>query len=90
MVKHSFFQNSLCLNKYLHRFFITEESVDGVLEICEICKKKKTFKVIDDKLNNADYMSWHIRSALSYNHPYYYHEHSFNALEEDKIISPYV
>lgn len=71
MVKHNFFQNSLCLNRYLHRFEIQQEYPNGVLEVCKICKLKKFFKVIDDQLNNYDYMSWHLIYALPTNHPYY-------------------
>lgn len=82
MVKHSFFQNSLCKNKYLHRFSIKEESTTGVLEVCEICKLRHSFKVIDEKLNNADYMNWHIRNALPPQHPLYFHEHEYSPLTE--------
>ena len=90
MVKHSFFQESLCQNKYLHRFEIKEEWEDGVLEVCEICKIKKYFKVIMGKLNNANYMNSHFRLVLPTNHPFYFHEHNFKPLEEEPIPSPYV
>lgn len=89
MVKHPFFQNSLCLNSYLHRFKIEREYDNGVLEVCEICKVKKFFKVIDDKLDNQDYMSWHFSNVLPSNHPFYYHENEYNPYS-DYILSPYV
>lgn len=87
-IKHSFFQNSRCLNSYLHSFDIVEEYEDGVLEVCQICKIKKFFKVIDGKLNNADYMSWHFKNVLPPNHPMYYHENHYKPLSE--IVSPFI
>lgn len=87
MVKHSFFQNSLCLNKYLHRFDIVEEYPEGVLEVCQICKHKKFYKVIDDRLNNADYMSYHFANVLPPNHPLYQHQHQIDPYENG-ILSP--
>ncbi len=87
VAKHSFFQNSQCLNKFMHRFSIKQEWSDGVLEVCEICKCKQFFKVIDDKLNNADYMSYHFRNVLPPNHPFFYHENNYEPLTE--IVSPY-
>lgn len=85
---HSVLKNSQCLNKYLHRFNIVEEHDGGVLEVCEICKKRMFFKLIDGKPDNQNYMNYHIRSALPPQHPLYFHEHEFNPLTE--IISPYV
>lgn len=87
-MRHSFFQNSQCLNKYLHKFDIVEEYPDGVVEVCQICKMKKRFKVIDDKLNNADYMSWHFGHVLPNNHPLYYHQTSYDPLDTG-ILSPF-
>jgi len=86
-MKHSFFRESQCKNKYLHRFEIVEEYEEGVLEVCEICKKKKFFKLIDGRPDNLSYMDYHIRNALPAQHPYYFHEHEFSPLTE--IISPY-
>lgn len=84
MNKHIFFENSLCLNSYLHRFEIKEEYDSGVLEVCEICHKRKFFKLLDGQLNNKEYMSWHIKSALPPQHSFYEHQQLNN------IISPYV
>lgn len=88
MVRHSFFQHSLCLNKFLHTFDIVEEYPDGVVEVCQRCKKKKFFKVIDDKLNNADYMSWHFGHILPQNHPFYYHQFKYEPFASG-VLSPF-
>lgn len=88
-VRHSFWQNSQCFNSYLHRFSVKEEYPQGVMEECEICRMRKFFKIIDGKLNNIDYMSYHIRQALPQFHERYDHEYSYSPLD-DKISSPYV
>ncbi len=64
-----------------------EEYETGVLEVCEICKRKKFFKLIDGKPDNQAYMNWHIRSALPSQHPLYSHEHDYSPLTD--TISPY-
>ena len=69
--KHSFWQNSWCRNSYLHRFNIKEEYDNGVIEVCEICGMKKFFKVIDGKVSNQEYMSYHLKQALPAFHPLY-------------------
>ncbi len=73
--RHSFWQNSQCQNSYLHRFTIVEEYDSGVLEVCDICHMRKFFKIIDNKVNNQEYMSYHIRQALPQFHPFYDHEY---------------
>lgn len=86
-MKHNFFQESLCQNRYLHRFEIKEEYEDGVLEVCEICHIRKFFKIIDGKVDNQRYMSYHIRQALPTFHEYYEHERFYEPLS---IVSPYI
>lgn len=71
ITKDPFFQNSKCLNSYLHRFNIKEEYPEGVKEVCEICGMSKFFRVIDGKVSNAEYMSYHLKQALPPFHPYY-------------------
>lgn len=87
--RHPFWQNSACKRGYLHRFSIKEEYPQGVKEVCEICKLGKFFKVIDGKVSNAEYMSYHLRQALPPFHPNYYLEYKFNPLA-NTLISPYV
>lgn len=79
-MRHFFWQNSRCLNKYLHRFIIVKDYDDGVLEKCEVCRKSKGFKIIEGKLDNARYMSWHIRSALTPDYPYFDREYKYEPL----------
>ncbi len=90
MSKHPFFRDSKCIGSWLHRFNIVEEYQDYVKEVCEICHKQIVLKMIMEQLNNQSYMNSHFRSALPPSHPYYYHEHEYSPLSEDKIISPYV
>ncbi len=87
MTKHNFFRYSQCLGTWLHRFDITEELPTGVKEVCQICKKQIFTKIIDDKVNNLSYMDSHIRLSLPKIHPYYFHEHEFDAYESG-ILSP--
>jgi hypothetical protein len=74
--KNAFFQNSKCKNSYLHRFEIVEEFDNGVLEICPICFKRKFFKLIENKVDNQFYMSYHIKSILPPQHPFYERQHA--------------
>lgn len=73
---HSFWQNSQCLNSYLHRFEIKEEYTEGILEVCLICRTKKFFRIIEGKVNNQTYMSYHIREALPSIHPLFSREYA--------------
>ncbi len=83
-----FWQNSMCEGEYLHRFKIVKEFPQGVLEICDICGLDKFFRIIEGKVNNAEYMSWHCRQALQPMHPYFNHEYEYNPLTKN-IPSPY-
>lgn len=78
MAKHSFWRDSMCRNKWLHRFEIKEQHENGVKEVCEICGKSVFFKLLDGKLNNYEYMSYHLRQALPPYHPNYAREYSKN------------
>ena len=75
MNKHSFWQNSQCRNSYLHRFSIKNEYPEGVMEVCEICGMSKFFRIIDGKVNNFGYMSWHQRQGLNPIHPFFNREY---------------
>lgn len=87
ILKHNFYQNSYCKNSFLHRFNIEEEYDNGVLEICEICFMKKFFKILGGKVDNREYMSYHLKQALPQHHPLYSRQHT-NPLES-LIKSPY-
>ncbi len=78
MSKHTFWRESRCRNQWLHRFEIKQEYDNGVLEVCSICGKSKFFKIMDGKLNNYEYMSYHFRQALPPFHPYFEREYAKN------------
>ena len=79
-----FWGQSPCLNNYLHRFSIVNQSEDGVLERCEICGYQEFFKVIDGRVDTVNYLSWHARQALSPLHPTFPHEFPESKLNKTK------
>jgi hypothetical protein len=76
--KHSFWQQSQCRNSYLHNFTIKEEYPEGVKEVCNICGLSKFFRIIDGKVNNQEYMSYHIKQSLPPFHPIYARQYEHN------------
>lgn len=82
--KHPFYQNSECRNSYLHRFNIKAEYPEGVKEVCEVCGMSKFFRLLEGKLNNAEYMSYHIKQILPPFHPLFPRQQL-----TEGIISPY-
>lgn len=74
---HALFLDSECLNGYLHRFSIQQQYPEGVVEICEICKERRFFKVVDGRVNNVEYLGSHARQALLPQHPLFYHEYKY-------------
>ncbi len=49
---------------WLHKFEIYQQDDRGVLEICVRCGLRKTWEVRNGKINNLDYLSYHVRNAL--------------------------
>lgn len=84
-----YFQRSKCLNNYLHRFEIKEESETAVLEVCEVCRMRKAFPMSDGQVNANHYMAWHCRLALQPENPLYEREYHYNPLNDDSVESPY-
>lgn len=80
-----FWQNSMCKNSYLHRFNIVEQYEEGVLEVCEICFKRKFFKVLDGKVDNVEYMSFHLKQSLPAHHPLYERQQL-----QEGVLGPYL
>lgn len=60
----SFWGNSECVDAWLHRFQIVGQWPEGVLERCEICGQEEFFPVIDGRIDNNHYLSFHARQAL--------------------------
>lgn len=85
---HSFYQNSLCRNGYLHKFEIKEEYDEGVLEVCEVCNVRKFFKIINNEIDNQNYMSYHLKQIMPLDHPMYDRQNQ-EPMESKLILSPY-
>ena len=69
------FSESYCLNGYLHRYKLAEQYTDGVVEMCEVCKDRYFFRVVDGRIDNNEYLSKHARQALMKQHPLFSHEY---------------
>lgn len=72
---HDLFEKSRCRGNWLHRFQLTRQFDFGVEERCLICGETVRFKVIDGRINNTDYISYHARNALPKQHNLFYHEY---------------
>ena len=57
--------NSKCVNGWLHRFKIIDQHWEGVTEVCEICGKKKFFEVVNGRTDNNVYIAYHNRQCLN-------------------------
>lgn len=69
------FQNSECKKGWFHRLMIIAEYPEGVVERCVICHKKIFHRVLDGRVNNKTYISYHARSALPKEHRRYTKEY---------------
>ncbi len=70
------FTLSRCKGTYLHKFEIIAQHEQGMLEMCDRCGKEVFFKVIDGKIDNNNYLNYHLRQALPKNHPLFNHEYA--------------
>lgn len=68
-------EKSHCKEGWLHRFTILRQSPNGVEEGCIICKEKRVFKIIEGRINNLEYLEYHIRQALPKWHPLFKREY---------------
>lgn len=71
------FSASKCRGNWLHRFEVVGTSDAGVLERCEICHVKKSFRAVDGSINNRKYLSFHMRNALQKDHRLFAHEYPY-------------
>lgn len=69
------FDNSKCRGNWYHRFELVGMSENGVLERCEICRKKVSFRIIDGRIDNKNYLSYHFRNGLQKDHRKFRHEY---------------
>ena len=70
-----FWGNSECYDSWLHRFSIVQAYEEGVLERCEICGDEVFHKVVDGRIDNNEYLSYHARQALMPQHEYFKREY---------------
>ena len=71
------YQNSECLNYYLHDFREVGQAKGGFIERCTRCGLTMHFP---GNISNNEYLSYHIRSALQINDPLFHREYP-NALK---------
>lgn len=70
------FINSECRNKGLHKFELVGEAAYGVLERCERCGGKVSFRVVDGRIDTNNYLSYHMRNALPREHRLFEREYA--------------
>lgn len=69
------FKNSECIGGWLHRYEIVMEGAGFVKERCLICKDEVVFPVRLGRIDNTEYISYHMREVLMPQHPLYSHEY---------------
>lgn len=75
MNKGDEWEDSACVDTWLHRYNIVSQWTGCVMEVCELCGKEEYFVILDDgSADNAHYISTHLREALPFHHPYSKHE----------------
>lgn len=65
---------SKCIGTALHNFQIFNITDKYVHEICRNCAQEEAFSIVNGKTDNLNYLDFHLRSALTPNHPLYYAE----------------
>lgn len=67
------YQRSLCKRKgWLHDYRLQTQYMHGVVEKCEKCGDRKYFPL---DIDNATYLSYHIRSAIQLTDERFEHEY---------------
>jgi len=72
---HALWRQSKCKGHWLHRYQLARQFSEGSEEVCEICHDKRFFKVRNGKVNNREYLDYHLRSALPKYHNYFKKEY---------------
>jgi len=67
---------SKCKAGYLHRFDLLKEDKDCAIEICQICRTRRFYRVRNGRVNNYKYASEHIRSMLQPAHRLFNREYN--------------
>jgi hypothetical protein len=72
----SFWGHSECIDSWLHRFNIVEAYENGIKERCEICGEEIFNLVVDGRVDNIEYLSYHARQALMPQHELFNREYA--------------
>lgn len=70
-----FWQNSHCSNGYLHRYNLLRQWDNCVEEVCNICGDQQFFKIVDGRIDNLEYITYHMRQVLPQQHNLFSHEY---------------
>lgn len=62
------------MNGYLHNYKQLGITPNGVVEMCERCKDIQFFKVVNGRIDNLNYIDYHMRQALPKYHNLFAHE----------------
>lgn len=69
-------ENSQCVDVWLHRYGTIKQSPLGIGEICQICGDEQYFATTETgKFDNLNYLSYNLRRALTKSHPLFIHEY---------------
>lgn len=55
---------SECKDGYLHQYQIITQDSNAVVEMCKLCKDMQVFKIVNGKVDNINYLKYHLRNAL--------------------------
>ncbi len=66
---------SQCLGSWLHRFSIVAAFENAVKERCDICHQEQTFQVREGRIDNLNYLTYHMRQVLVPQHSLHKHEY---------------
>lgn len=75
-----------CLNGWLHDYIIVDQNHDGVHEVCRRCNNQKFFRTAYEKVDNDEYLAYHVKQALPPEHPSFYREFFYLREELNNFI----
>lgn len=74
-LKNYSWPQSRCRGSWLHRFSIVNQFPNAVQEVCAICGKSVIFKIYDGRVDNLNYIKYHMRQVLLPGHNLFRHEY---------------
>lgn len=76
MHKGDEFEDSACIDTWMHRYEIKRDWGNCVMEVCDICGDEQYFEILSGgRCDNINYLSYHLRLALPPYHPLHMHEY---------------